>query len=80
MSLGVALLVFVVLLVTFIVLEGKRQERIYGPSSRRIGLAGAGLLELQRHLQPERKVEVLKQERDETEQDAEGDPPEPGNA
>ena len=38
----------------------------------------AGMLELQRHLEPERKVEILLQEPEETDHDVSGDPPIPG--
>jgi steroid delta-isomerase-like uncharacterized protein len=48
----------VVLLVVFIVLEGKRQEKKYG-RARGGSLMRAGLLDFQRHLEPERKVEIL---------------------
>ena len=47
-------------------LEGFRQSRQLARrgerSRRRPGLIGLGALELQRHLQPERKVEVVMQE------------------
>jgi len=52
------LLVAVAALVLFVILEGKRQERKYGRSGRGT-LMRTGLLELQRHLQPERKVEIF---------------------
>lgn len=45
-------------LVVLIILEGKRQERKYGRSGRG-NLVGTGLLELQRHLEPERKMEIV---------------------
>ncbi|MHB1047192.1 MAG: hypothetical protein ACYC4P_14405 [Thermoanaerobaculia bacterium] len=71
---GLVLVVGVPLLVFLIYLEGKRQARIYGPPSARPNLAGAGLLELQKHLQADRRVDTLvEQVRDEaaeTEQDA----------
>ncbi|MHB8800740.1 MAG: hypothetical protein ACYDBY_20025 [Thermoanaerobaculia bacterium] len=71
---GLVLVVGVPLLVLLIFLEGKRQARIYGPPSARPNLAGAGLLELQKHLQADRRVDTLvEQVRDEaaeTEQDA----------
>ena len=56
---GIALVVGVPLLVLLVLLEGKRQERIYGKPSARPNLAGAGLLELQKHLQADRRVETL---------------------
>jgi len=74
----------VALLVVFILLEGKRQARKYGPPSARPNLAGVGLLEVQRHLQADRHVGVLQQQvRDEVaqqEEDSRGDPgKEPGS-
>jgi hypothetical protein len=70
-----------VLLVLLIILEGKRQERKYGRGSGRgASLARAGLLELQRHLEPERKVEIVRREASKTDQDTSGDPPLPGPA
>ena len=73
-GLGLALVVGAPLLVLLVVLEGKRQERIYGKPSARPNLAGAGLLELQKHLQADRRVDTLveqvKDEAGETEQDA----------
>lgn len=70
------LLLGIVVLVVWIVLEGKRQERRYGKSQRR-GLMRTGLLELQRQLEPERKIEILLDERDDTESDEAAAPPEP---
>ena len=70
------LLAGLVLIVAFVVLEGKRQERIYGKSQRR-GLMRAGLLELQKQLEPERKIEILLDERDDTEADESAAPPRP---
>ena len=61
--------------------EGRRQSRKHGRASGRPGLAGAGMLELQRHLQPDRKVEVLRrqhgEEPGEVEVDRAGGPPGP---
>jgi hypothetical protein len=76
-ALGVAL--FLGLLVVFIVLEGKRQERVYG-RTRGASLSQAGLLELQKHLQPDRKVEVMLERREEVEEDDAGDRPLAGRA
>lgn len=61
-------------LVFFVILEGKRQERKYGRSERG-SLMRAGLLEFQRHLEPERKVEILLAKREQTTQAESGDPP-----
>lgn len=57
--LGIAFVVGIPLLVLLVFLEGKRQERIYGKPSARPNLAGAGLLDLQKHLQADRRVETL---------------------
>ena len=46
-------------LVIFVLAEGRRQARRYGPPSARPNLLGAGMLEVQRHLQADRHVEVL---------------------
>jgi len=56
---GLVLLVGVPLLVLLVVLEGRRQARIYGKPSARPNLAGAGMLELQKHLQSDRRVDTL---------------------
>jgi hypothetical protein len=79
MEMGMIVLGAVVLLILLVFLEGKRQERKYGRGSgKAASLAQAGLLELQRHLEPERKVEILRQERSETEDRTSSDPPVPG--
>jgi len=70
------LLVGIALVIVLVFLEGKRQERIYGKSQRR-GLMRTGLLELQRQLEPERKVEVLLEERADTQADESAAPPMP---
>jgi len=70
------LLAGVALLVVLVLLEGKRQERRYGKSRRR-GLMRTGLLELQRQLEPERKIEILLDERDDSESDEAAAPPAP---
>ncbi len=53
---GVALLVF------FVFAEGRRQARRYGRPSARPSLLGVGILEVQRHLQADRHVEVLQKQ------------------
>ena len=77
---GLALLVGVPLLVLLVVLEGRRQARRYGRPSARPNLAGVGMLELQRHLQADRRVETLveqaKGEAGETREDGSGEGPE----
>lgn len=70
------LLLAIVVFVVLILLEGRRQERIYGRSQRR-GLMRTGLLELQKQLEPERKIEILLDERDDTEADESAAPPQP---
>jgi len=65
-----------VVLVVVVLLEGKRQERVHGKSQRR-GLMRTGLLELQRQLEPERKIEILLDERDDTAADESAAPPVP---
>jgi hypothetical protein len=65
-----------VVLVVVVLLEGKRQERVHGKSQRR-GLMRTGLLELQRQLEPERKIEILLDERADTEADESAAPPAP---
>jgi len=70
------LLAGIVLLVALVALEGKRQERRYGKSRRR-GLMRTGLLELQKQLEPERKIEILLDERDDSESDEAAAPPAP---
>ena len=81
-TLGIALVVGIPVLVLLVVLEGKRQARIYGKPSARPNLAGAGLLELQKHLQADRRVETLveqvKDEAGETREDGSGEGPETG--
>jgi hypothetical protein len=69
----------VLLLVALILLEGKRQERRYGRGSGRgASLARTGMLDLQRHLQPDRKVEILSKKSSETDHATSGDPSLPG--
>ena len=70
------LLIFIVAVVVWIVLEGRRQERLYGRSRRR-GLMRTGLLELQKQLEPERKIEILLDERDDTVESEAAAPPDP---
>jgi hypothetical protein len=64
----------ILVLVVLILLEGKRQERKYGRSGRG-SLVGTGLLELQRHLEPEKKVEIVLEKRERTVESESGDPP-----
>lgn len=67
--------------VLVILLEGWRQRRIYGKPSGRPNLAGVGMLELQKHLQADRRVdtlvETLRDESAETERDEAGGPRRP---
>jgi len=67
------------LLVVLIVLEGRRQQRRYGPGSGKgASLARTGMLDLQRHLQPDRKVEILLKEESRTDGGTSADPLLPG--
>ncbi len=79
MSAQAWLLAGIVVVVVLVVLEGKRQERLYGKSRRR-GLMRTGLLELQKQLEPERKIEILLDERDDDESDEAAAPPTPPQA
>jgi hypothetical protein len=62
------------ILVVLVILEGKRQERIYGRPGRG-SLVRTGLLDLQRHLEPEKKVEIVLAKRDRTVESESGDEP-----
>ncbi len=79
---GWALVVGAAVIVLVVLLEGRRQARIYGRPSARPNLAGVGLLELQKHLQADRRVEALveqaKGEAGETRADGSGEEPETG--
>lgn len=81
-GLGLALVIGVPLLVLLVVLEGRRQARVYGKPSARPNLAGVGMLELQKHLQADRRVETLveqvKDEAGEVREDGSGEGPEAG--
>ena len=61
-------------LLVLVILEGKRQERKYGRSGRG-NMMRAGLLELQRHLEPERRVEILLEKPQQTSEDESGEDP-----
>lgn len=50
------------LLVMLVFAEGRRQARRYGPPSARPNLLGAGMLDVQRHLQADRHVEELQKQ------------------
>lgn len=67
-------LVALAALVVFVMLEGKRQERKYGRSGRGT-MMRAGLMDLQRHLEPERKVEILLERRERAVDAESGEPP-----
>ncbi len=78
---GLLLLAVASVVVLLVLLEAWRQRRIYGKPSGRPNLAGAGMLELQKHLQADRRVEKLveiqRDESAETEQDEAGGPRQP---
>jgi len=62
-----------------LIAEGKRQERRYGKGSGRgSALFRAGMLETQRLLEPERKVEILQLKEEEREGAQSQDSGEPG--
>lgn len=69
LALGIGLFVLLILL------EGRRQARIYGPPSG-TGSSGMGsaMLELQKHLEPEKRTEVLLVEPTEEEASESGEP------
>lgn len=79
MAYGIVLVIAVVALVAFVLLEGRRQAKIYGKPSGRPNLLGVGMLEVQKHLQADRKTETLmeqqKEETTEVESDSPGAPP-----
>ena len=56
------ILVLSAVLVAFVLLEANRQEKKYGPCDGKGDLMRTGLLELQRYLQADRKVEILMEE------------------
>lgn len=56
---GALVLLAAAVVVLAVLLEAARQRRIYGKPSGRPNLAGVGMLELQRHLQADRRVETL---------------------
>ncbi len=74
---GLVLLGVAAAVVLVVLLEGWRQRRVYGKPSGRPNLAGVGMLELQKHLQADRRVDALvelrKDESAETERDEEGE-------
>ncbi len=68
------LVAFAAIVVLLVLAEAWRQRRKYGRPSGRPNLVGGGLLEVQRLLQPDRKVEMLAAEAQKREvQDAEQD-------
>jgi hypothetical protein len=81
MGSGLFLLGVAAVVVVLVLLEGRRQSRLHGRPSGRPNLAGAGMLELQKHLQADRRVDKLvemqRDESAETEQDEAGGPRRP---
>jgi hypothetical protein len=77
---GAVFLAGVALLVLLILLEGWRQRRRYGRGSGKgASLAQAGMLDLQRHLEPQRKVEIFRKESSKTDRSESADPPTSGS-
>jgi hypothetical protein len=70
---GWFVLAILVIVPVIVLLEARRQRKRYGRASGAPGLMGAGMLELQKHLQPDRKIEILQKEKDETVEDDAGD-------
>ena len=69
------LLVVIAVVVLVVIAESIRQTKKYGRASGRPNLAGVGMLELQRHLQPDRRVEVMEtQLKNQDVSDSEQDP------
>jgi hypothetical protein len=68
----------IAVLIAAILLEGRRQRRKYGPSRGTPALR-AGILDLQRNLEPERKVEILLEEPNKAEEADSGGPPTAGS-
>jgi hypothetical protein len=59
---AIVLVIGIPVLLLVIILEGRRQARKYGKGTGRgASLSRAGLMELQSMLEPERKVEVLRE-------------------
>jgi hypothetical protein len=75
---GLWLLIGILLLVGAILLEGRRQRRVHGKPSGK-ALIGTGLLELQRHLEPDRHVEILLEAPEDLRQAEIGAPPTPAD-
>ncbi len=73
------LLALLAAFVVFVILEGRRQERKYGKRGTAGRAMREGLLELQGQLEPDRKIEIVRQaERDRdllVDVDGKGEPP-----
>jgi hypothetical protein len=76
-TVGWGWLLFFGVLVAVIALEGKRQARKYG-KPKGASMLRAGFLELQRQLEPERKVEWIQEEPEVDEHAQAGDKPKAG--
>lgn len=69
------LLVLSAVVVLLVIAESIRQTKKYGRGSGRPNLGGVGMLELQRHLQPDRRVEVMEMQlKNQDVSDSEQDP------
>lgn len=70
---GGLLLTLLIGAVVLILVEGRRQRKKYGPSSG-TALLKTGLLEMQSFLEPEKKIEILREERPRSVQEIPGGP------
>ena len=78
---AIFLIAVAAIVVLGVLLEGWRQRRVYGKPSGRPNLMGVGMLELQKHLQADRRVDTMvemqREESAETERDEAGGPRKP---
>jgi len=65
-------------LTVFLIFEGRRQRKKYGKARGSASVVGVGMPELQKHLQADRKVEVLLEKHEESRESTRtGDPKNP---
>jgi len=67
----------VIVVPILVILEARRERKKHGRGTG-TGPVGAGLMELQRHLEPEKKIEMFLEKRDELEHDDTGEGTKPG--